>query len=355
MTTLATGSIARRDTPPATPAHGTRERDAKLDTTAHLCKAAGDELRLQILRALKSDAFGVLELSRIFDMAQPGLSHHLKILANAGLVVTRREGTFVFYRRALGGSDGFGELRDALFAQVDRYALPDSVAARVEQVQLARVASSREFFRQHAEKFREQQDLIAGYGQYGATVVEFIDAICPTGGAAALEVGAGEGELLIPLARRFTRVTAIDNAPEMLARSRLLADQQKLHNITFNLGDTGDARSAAAQFDLITLNMVLHHTPSPATVLADLAALLKPGGSLVITELCGHDQDWARGACGDLWLGFEPEQLSQWAQGCGLVAGDSLHLALRNGFRVQISQFYNAAPGQITRGDSPHE
>ncbi len=342
MTTLTSSSSTQRR------ALSPSARGSQLDATALVCKAAGDGLRLQILQVLQNDAFGVLELSRIFATPQPGLSHHLKILANAGLVVTRREGTYVFYRRALGGNEDSGELRDALFAQLDRCVLPPSIAARVQQVQLARAESSRAFFRRHADKFREQQDLIAGYGQYGATVVEFIDAISPRGGDNALEVGPGEGELLPALARRFIQVIAIDNAEEMLTRSRMLAQQHQLGNITFVHGDATAARQTGTKFDLITLNMVLHHTSSPSSVIADLAALLNPGGSLVITELCDHDQDWARSACGDMWLGFEPGQLTRWAQIHGLVDGDSLHVALRNGFRVQLRQFYNPASGQIT-------
>jgi ArsR family transcriptional regulator len=50
---------------------------------------------------LQQNAYGVLELCQIFDIRQSAMSHHLKILANAGLVATRREGTTIFYRRNL--------------------------------------------------------------------------------------------------------------------------------------------------------------------------------------------------------------------------------------------------------------
>ncbi|MCK9564075.1 MAG: helix-turn-helix domain-containing protein, partial [Bacteroidales bacterium] len=57
-----------------------------LDDLASLLKAAGDSLRLEVLRALRANAFGALELADIFAMRQNALSHHLKLLARAGLV-----------------------------------------------------------------------------------------------------------------------------------------------------------------------------------------------------------------------------------------------------------------------------
>ncbi|MFM7273284.1 MAG: ArsR/SmtB family transcription factor, partial [Gammaproteobacteria bacterium] len=67
---------------------------------ARVFRAGGDALRLEILRALREDAYAVLELCRIFGVRQPALSHHLKVLAEAGLLARRREGTTIFYHRS---------------------------------------------------------------------------------------------------------------------------------------------------------------------------------------------------------------------------------------------------------------
>ena len=58
---------------------------------AILLKAASDELRLQILRVLAQDSFSVSELCTIFDLRQSALSHHLKILIDAGLLNRRKK------------------------------------------------------------------------------------------------------------------------------------------------------------------------------------------------------------------------------------------------------------------------
>ena len=86
-----------------------------------LCRAVGDAVRLDVLRVLRHESLGVLELCRIFDVPQPRMSHHLKILLNAGLVRTRREGTNVFYRRAIASSeDPVHDLHAALMAAVQQ-------------------------------------------------------------------------------------------------------------------------------------------------------------------------------------------------------------------------------------------
>ena len=56
----------------------------------------------------------------VVDLAQPTVSHHLKVLVQAELVATRREGNAIFYRRALPDSLRLGgRLHAALLEEVD--------------------------------------------------------------------------------------------------------------------------------------------------------------------------------------------------------------------------------------------
>src|SRR5690554_4013251 len=96
----------------------------QLDRMAACLKAAGDPLRLAILRVLARGSYGVLELSRIFAMKQSGMSHHLKVLANAELVATRREGNSIYYRRAHAPADDpHYEMQAAIYRSLDQLAL----------------------------------------------------------------------------------------------------------------------------------------------------------------------------------------------------------------------------------------
>lgn len=320
---------------------------------AAYCKAGGDPLRVEILRLLARDSYGVLELSRILDVPQSGMSHHLKILSRAGLVTSRREGNSIFYRRApLAAAPELELLQRALFECADALVLDAAVIARIGAVQAERMRYSQQFFAENAGRFRQQQELIAAFDVYAPHAAEMLAQCFAGGGALALEVGPGEGAFLAELAPRFARVIALDNAPAMLEQARRFAREQGLPNIEFIEGDTGSAELAQLQADCAVLNMVLHHVPSPAHLFEDVARALRSGGSLIVTELCRHDQQWAEQACGDLWLGFEPEELTQWAQAAGFGEDRSVYLAQRNGFRVQIRQFIKH---EITTSNIPDQ
>ena len=307
------------------------------DALARLYKAAADPLRLEILGALRQDSYGVLELCRIFGVRQPALSHHLKVLADAGLVGRRREGTSIFYHRS--SAVTLEPAAQALMAAADAISLREDTALGIAGIRRERADSSRAFFAANVAKFREQQELIAPPAQYQAAVIELLQAQQPARVATALELGPGDGWLLPLLSAQAARVIGIDNSPEMLAQARSTCAAHGLGNVELLAGDGAAAGALAGSVDLAVCNMVLHHTASPAGILGQLAESLVPGGSLLLTDLCAHDQGWAREACGDLWLGFAPTDLAAWAALAGLIEQHSLYLALRNGFRVQLHIF----------------
>lgn len=315
-----------------------------LDQLSQMNKAAGDPLRLGILQLLKQGAFGVLELSQVFEAKQSGMSHHLKVLAQAGLVSTQREGNSIFYRRPLlAANDELSSWLKALFQTIDEAELGYNQAA-VEQVMQERAQACADFFARHAQDFKEQQDLIASYEQYGLALTKLLQSlqdakqISATGNA--LEIGPGEGAFLPELAKVFAKVQAIDISPDMLAQSQQLVRQEALTNVHCSLGDTSALVAEQNQpYEFAVANMVLHHVPSPRNIFIDVGKLLQPGGTFLVTDLVRHEQSWAKDNCGDLWLGFEPEDLTHWAQDAGLTEGQSQFLGLRNGFQIQFRLF----------------
>jgi len=308
-----------------------------------LCKAAGDPLRIQILKVLQQNAYGVLELCQVFDIRQSAMSHHLKILSNAGLVSSRREGTTIFYRRnPLNPDIDLHSIQKALFQTIDDATVDAVVAERLAQINKERASASVEFFNRNVSLFEENQDLIASWTDYGDSVESLLDSSL-SATTQALEIGPGYGQFLKKLCATFDQVIALDNSEEMLDQCAQRVKKQGLNNINFMHGDTFSALDAKINADFISLNMVLHHNPIPGDIIKHCAELLTQNGVLLITDLCAHDQDWVKQSCGDLWLGFDPKEITDWAQHAGLAEGNSLFLTQRNGFRIQLRQFKKAA------------
>jgi ArsR family transcriptional regulator, arsenate/arsenite/antimonite-responsive transcriptional repressor len=74
------------------------ERD-QADRVARIAKALGDPIRMQLLDVLRKHAgkVCVCELVPLFDLSQPTVSHHLKVLRDAGIVGSERHGLWAYY------------------------------------------------------------------------------------------------------------------------------------------------------------------------------------------------------------------------------------------------------------------
>ena len=78
-----------------------------------VAKALSDPTRFRLLRELAArEEVSCQELTALIDVAQPTVSHHLKVLADAGLASPRKEGPFHYYRAH----------RDALAAHLETLA-----------------------------------------------------------------------------------------------------------------------------------------------------------------------------------------------------------------------------------------
>ncbi len=68
---------------------------------AQVFKALGDPVRLRLVSLIGARQGGevcVCDLTSAFDLSQPTISHHLKVLREAGLIDSERRGTWVYYR-----------------------------------------------------------------------------------------------------------------------------------------------------------------------------------------------------------------------------------------------------------------
>ena len=87
---------------------------AERDQLAARFKALSDPTRVAIINSLSAaDEVSVCNLTATFELSQPTISHHLKILREAGLVESSRRGTWAYYRLV---PESIAALRGALGA-----------------------------------------------------------------------------------------------------------------------------------------------------------------------------------------------------------------------------------------------
>jgi ArsR family transcriptional regulator len=75
--------------------------DQRYVALAPVFRALGDPIRLRLVSLIAAHPGGeacVCELTGPFDVTQPAISHHLRVLREAGLVTSERRGTWVYYR-----------------------------------------------------------------------------------------------------------------------------------------------------------------------------------------------------------------------------------------------------------------
>jgi 2-polyprenyl-3-methyl-5-hydroxy-6-metoxy-1,4-benzoquinol methylase len=155
-------------------------------------------------------------------------------------------------------------------------------------------------------------------------------------GSDVLDVGCGRGRALCQLAAAFprSRFTGIDCARDAILAARKLACEEGLANVRFLRTDAA-AFEAAGAFDLITAFGAVHGQARPASVLARVAAALRPGGSFLMQELSGTgalDEDCARPLGSFLYalscLQSVPLSLASGGEGLGAMWGERAARAL---------------------------
>ena len=281
-----------------------------------LFRLLGDEARLRILRLLDAERLNVGELTSILGIAQSGVSRHLGLLKDAGLVEERRDGGFTFFRLAEAlrtGANGFGPVWPLLRAQFA--AAADSAEGRADQSRLEEVRRVRkENFDEHGAA-AERRQIVPG--RSWAAWARALGHLLPP--IELADLGCGEGYLTIEAARFAKRVIAVDRSDAVLARAKAAAAKRKLKNVEWKRGEIERLPLADASVDVALLSQALHHAADPSTAIAEAARVVRPGGRVLVLDLRRHDEQWVRDRLGDKWLGFEDDELARLLKDAGLT------------------------------------
>ena len=138
-------------------------------------------------------------------------------------------------------------------------------------------------------------------------------------GSEIADIGTGTGFVAAGLAPRVKRVIAIDNASAMLRVARENLDSLGVTNAELLVGDLARLPLADNSVDDAFANMVLHHAVEPTAMLEEMARIVRPGGTIGITDEVEHPYEWMREEHADIWLGFTPEQVEDFFREAGLA------------------------------------
>ena len=290
--------------------------------------ALSDTTRCRMLWLLDEQELTVSELCAVLQLPQSTVSRHLKTLADADWVSSRRDGTSRYYALAVNGHGSNGN------GLAGRHAIPKSARAQIwaltraelsgrpgvehDRRRLARVLrrrseTSQQFFASSAGQWDRLRSELFG----DDFAMRALVGLMPAGWTVA-DLGCGTGAMLATLAPHVARVIGVDASEEMLgaARKRL----EGVTGVDLRKGSLEALPIDAASVDAATMMLVLHHLPSPATAIGEAARILRPSGRLLIVDMTPHEHEEYRQQMGHVWLGFSEEQTKRLLTQAGLAA-----------------------------------
>jgi ubiquinone/menaquinone biosynthesis C-methylase UbiE len=104
----------------------------------------------------------------------------------------------------------------------------------------------------------------------------------PRGDERALDAGTGTGAVAFALAPLVREVVGVDLVPELLAEARSRA--APFPNVEFVEGDITSLSFESASFDLVGTVSTIHHIQRPELVVAELARVTRPGGTIFVAD-----------------------------------------------------------------------
>ena len=284
-------------------------------STVSLFRLLGDEVRLRLLRVLSVEELNVTELTGILGLAQSGVSRHLGLLKEAGLVEESRAGGFTYYRIASDvrhGANGLGHVWPLL--EHEFRAAAGTPAGRADDARLEEVRRLRkENFDEHGAG-DERRQIVPGrsWAAWGRALGQLLPPMD------VADLGCGEGYLTLEASRFARKLIAVDRSDAVLARAKELARRRRRTNIQWKRGELEKLPLKDASVDLALLSQALHHADDPAKALAEAVRIVRPGGRVLLLDLRRHEEHWVRERLGDRWLGFDDTELERLLESSGL-------------------------------------
>ena len=285
-------------------------------------QALADPTRLRIVALLRIMELSVGELAHILGQSQPRVSRHLKILADAGVLERRKEGSWVFLTLA-----GVEQL-EPLFALVDDWAddstraLFASDAARTEGIRAERAEAANRYFTGHAAVWDQIRSLHVAESEVERAIDRTLGKR-PLG--RLVDIGTGTGRMIELFGPRASQAIGIDRSSEMLRLARVKLEAAGIHS-SLRQGDMYALPLEDGSADSVIIHQVLHYAHSPAAAIAEAARVLASGGTLLVIDFAAHEREELRSTDAHIRLGFEDEVMAGWFAAAGLEMDHVEHL-----------------------------
>jgi ArsR family transcriptional regulator len=262
-------------------------------------------------------------------MGQSRISRHLKILTEAGLLQSRRDGLWVFYSAE---NEGIGrQFLDSVIPFMADEEAGRSDLDMASRIIEERALKTRQFFNEIADDWDEMNREILGDFSLPEVILHAVPKPCNI----AADLGCGTGEVLEHLRGVCEEVIGVDDSPRMLelARRRFGDNMQ---GISLRIGELDYLPLKDGEADFICINLVLHHLSRPSASLSEIARVLRSGGLVLITDFDQHTQEAMRTRYGDRWLGFPREELTSALEHAGLSIVDYHHQSVKKDLALHL-------------------
>jgi ArsR family transcriptional regulator len=285
-------------------------------------QALADPTRLRIVALLRLMELSVGELAQVLGQSQPRVSRHLKILADAGVLERRKEGSWVFLTL------GDAERVEPLFALVDQWADTAtkasfaSDAARTESIRAERAEAASRHFAAIAQVWDQIRSLHVAESEVERAIDKALGKR-PLG--RLVDVGTGTGRMIELFGPRAAQAIGIDRSSEMLRLARVKLEAAGIQS-SLRQGDMYALPLADHSADSVIIHQVLHYAHSPAAAIAEAARVLAPGGTLLVVDFAAHEREELRTTDAHIRLGFDDETMAGWFLSAGLTIDRVEHL-----------------------------
>jgi len=285
-------------------------------------RAAGEPTRLRILAILALGELTVSELTQVLLQSQPRISRHLKLLADAGLIVRYPEGSWVFYR--LDESARLGDLLAEIIGslpQGDHELQRDR--ERLAEVRAERAARAQAYFAANAAQW---DSLRANHIPETAIEERMGELIGGRDIDLLVDLGTGTGRMLEIFGTRASRAVGFDISPDMLTIARAKLDELAAENCQVRQGDCANVPLEDNVADIVILHQVLHFLDDPQRAVNEAARITRPGGCVLIADFGPHEMEDLRNEHAHRRLGFADDEMNHMLRAAGLfaAAGDTL-------------------------------